>query len=227
MAPDPGQLDLFTPDPATAFDSLPPLDQICGQPVAWLPRLRIWGLYCGGKVCVSQTRICKNPNCRRTFDRAVGGARYCSPACRNEWHLRASPQVSTVCPRDGNLHTNRNQWQLCGDCFRVISGVFHRLAAHHVPAAMVLALIDDPTCHVSGCGVNLLIPVAGLATKGNARVPLHVDHDHACCPGGPSCGHCIRGLICHWCNHMLGHAREDPARLQGGAMYLERYRARR
>lgn len=34
----------------------------------------------------------------------------------------------------------------------------------------------------------------------------HVDHDHDCCPAGGSCGKCVRGLLCHSCNLLLGHA---------------------
>jgi len=33
---------------------------------------------------------------------------------------------------------------------------------------------------------------------------LHVDHDHACCPGKRACGKCNRGLLCGGCNIRLG-----------------------
>lgn len=32
---------------------------------------------------------------------------------------------------------------------------------------------------------------------------IHVDHDHACCPGRISCGKCVRGLLCVGCNHKM------------------------
>jgi hypothetical protein len=30
-----------------------------------------------------------------------------------------------------------------------------------------------------------------------------VDHDHACCDSRESCGQCVRGLVCRWCNTEL------------------------
>lgn len=42
---------------------------------------------------------------------------------------------------------------------------------------------------------------------------LHVDHDHE--------SGAIRDLLCGPCNHALGHAKDDPARLRALAAYLE------
>lgn len=49
-----------------------------------------------------------------------------------------------------------------------------------------------------------------------------VDHDHACCPGRKSCGECVRGVLCHSCNRVLGIFRDSPARFQAAADYLNR-----
>lgn len=54
---------------------------------------------------------------------------------------------------------------------------------------------------------------------------LHVDHDHACCPGRKkSCGQCVRGLLCEDCNRVLGMFRDDTTRLQSAIDYLSRER---
>jgi hypothetical protein len=49
---------------------------------------------------------------------------------------------------------------------------------------------------------------------------LHIDHDHACCPGKTSCGRCVRGLLCVRCNKGLGQFRDDIARLEAAIEYL-------
>lgn len=51
----------------------------------------------------------------------------------------------------------------------------------------------------------------------------HTDHDRACCPGQKSCGQCIRGILCHQCNLMLGNANDDPARLLLAIQYLKQF----
>jgi hypothetical protein len=47
-----------------------------------------------------------------------------------------------------------------------------------------------------------------------AKNRVHVDHDHSCCPPGRSCSFCRRGLACNGCNAIIGHARDDAARLR-------------
>lgn len=53
-----------------------------------------------------------------------------------------------------------------------------------------------------------------------AVADLSVDHDHSCCPGTSTCGGCIRGLLCTFCNRGLGSFRDDHAALLRAAEYL-------
>lgn len=48
----------------------------------------------------------------------------------------------------------------------------------------------------------------------NPEGRMHIDHDHACCPRGGSCGNCIRGLLHLECNVVEGMFKDDPDRLQ-------------
>jgi len=66
-------------------------------------------------------------------------------------------------------------------------------------------------------------PLFGCEICGSDR-NLHVDHDHACCPGPMTCGKCFRGWLCSNCNTSLGLMKDDPERLRAAAKYLEGFR---
>lgn len=51
-----------------------------------------------------------------------------------------------------------------------------------------------------------------------------IDHDHQCCPGERSCPKCRRGVLCGYCNQMLGSAFDRIAILKAAIAYLERHR---
>lgn len=61
--------------------------------------------------------------------------------------------------------------------------------------------------------------VCGVSERDSGRT-LHVDHDHACCPGKRSCGKCVRGLLCHNCNIGLGAFGDSVEKMQAAIAYL-------
>lgn len=52
-----------------------------------------------------------------------------------------------------------------------------------------------------------------------------IDHDHNCCSGdknSPTCGKCVRGILCARCNTALGGFKDDPLLLNRAIDYLKR-----
>lgn len=61
----------------------------------------------------------------------------------------------------------------------------------------------------------------GLCWACQERPGTSIDHDHSCCPGPRSCGKCVRGLLCHYCNTALGLAGDSPEKLIRLIHYLQ------
>ena len=61
---------------------------------------------------------------------------------------------------------------------------------------------------------------AGCLKEFEQLSDIRVDHDHACCPGVNSCGKCVRGMVCHNCNVIMGLAHDNLEVLQRLAAYL-------
>lgn len=68
---------------------------------------------------------------------------------------------------------------------------------------------------------EMIVAQTGRCLCGAPLANPCIDHDHACCPGENSCGECVRGLLCHGCNLMLGNAKDRPSVLRRGADYLQ------
>jgi hypothetical protein len=56
--------------------------------------------------------------------------------------------------------------------------------------------------------------------RGRSNGRFHIDHDHSCCPGRTSCGHCVRGLLCRACNIGVGLLKDNPDTLRSAVRYL-------
>jgi hypothetical protein len=79
--------------------------------------------------------------------------------------------------------------------FHVTRGRDSRLRNHYgLSAADYDALLESQG---GGCAICQVTPEH--FTKSMA-----VDHDHACCSGRQSCGRCVRGILCPFCNNALG-----------------------
>jgi hypothetical protein len=65
-----------------------------------------------------------------------------------------------------------------------------------------------------------LIALGCVICGGEAK---HIDHDHSCCEGAETCGHCVRGALCAGCNVGLGYFKDNPSRLRAAAEYVEAY----
>lgn len=48
-----------------------------------------------------------------------------------------------------------------------------------------------------------------------------VDHDRSCCDKDASCPKCRRGVICQWCNSVIGYAFDRVETLRRAIAYLE------
>jgi hypothetical protein len=79
-----------------------------------------------------------------------------------------------------------------------------------------------------GCGI------CGIKEPyGKSMEFFNVDHDHSCCDSIKSCGKCVRGLLCTYCNATVLPSFEKLGRTpkmefaNEVAAYLEAYRVRR
>lgn len=61
----------------------------------------------------------------------------------------------------------------------------------------------------------------GLCWSCKTATATHVDHNHNCCPKGTGCANCVRGVLCHHCNSLLGFAKDDLSILKSAIIYLE------
>jgi hypothetical protein len=69
---------------------------------------------------------------------------------------------------------------------------------------------------------NGVCAICGNPSTGRKK-NLSVDHDHRCCSGKRSCGSCVRGLLCSYCNQAVGAIEFSPNWLEKFAAYATKY----
>lgn len=58
-------------------------------------------------------------------------------------------------------------------------------------------------------------------SKTSGKKGFAIDHDRNCCPGIKTCGNCVRGILCSYCNVGLGHFKDDIEFLENAINYLK------
>lgn len=145
--------------------------------------------------------LCKKPGCTEPR-RRVQGARFCDDHSTR----RKSDEVS-VCASCGETTPpdRRRRYELCAGCRRQASRLLHHASAHHVPHPRLIQWLQHPACDICHRGLSL-----GKATAGEG---FAIDRDDRCCDGGPpSCGRCVRGLLCVGCKTAVDALRAMVAR---------------
>lgn len=186
-----------------------PRCSMCARPARWNAVRAEWAKYCSGNMCSNHQRLCKQ--CGRDFTVNAGGAgtKYCSVDCKMSGYGLGRAQCAW-CGEWGRPSGRTTLWPyVCVACLDPIAHVVRRLQHHHVSLERARKLTIDPYCE-TGCGTDLL--------QGSGQ--LNVDHDHRCCPGSRSCGECVRGFICNWCNAAAGQLGDDAQRALALYEYL-------
>lgn len=81
----------------------------------------------------------------------------------------------------------------------------------HIKYAYKLEQDEYDEAVKKGCGL------CGIKTG----VVFAVDHDHSCCPKTPTCGKCVRSILCSRCNSLLGRGEDSIERLEDAIKYLK------
>lgn len=144
-----------------------------------------------------------------------GRRKHCSPACQQADSRNPNGRtIASECAycgetfyldrsRTGRLQRSDTKW--CPDCGRDSPDV-QRFRRYGISKSWW------ETHSAFGCQIC-----------GTTATTMHVDHDHACCPGQKaSCGKCVRGLLCGPCNRGIGLFRDDLTRVEAAARYLKK-----
>jgi hypothetical protein len=142
---------------------------------------------------------------------------YLETVVRHHPGMRAGPCAICATP----CHYRQGKWELCDSCFVTVPpAMVNRLRGHHASVGFVLRVIRSPRCEICGLDVS----ERRKDHKGRLRATFALDHDHSCCPGGTSCGECLRGLLCQHCNAAIGHLGDSSATIASAVRYLTRAR---
>ena len=138
--------------------------------------------------------------------------KYCSAACR---HKNAAKGYSM-----GNPYAKTIAWE-CKQCGKKVTGPSKAgQARKYCSVECQRKFFHNPLKRHNLTGDEYAALIANGCEVCGSHEDLKVDHDHSCCPGGGSCGKCIRGCLCGRCNAAEGMLLSDPDRALSLAFYM-------
>lgn len=167
------------------------------------------------------TLTCKHCEKQFTYVKSTGPRRmYCSQRCKMQGGV-AQREVRRVhatrrcaCGSDDVARVGK---PVCPDCRKDKRDPERERSANRRRRLALYGLteaeFEDMVTLQRGC-------CAVCSTDDPGARGWQIDHDHACCPGIGSCGQCVRGLLCHDCNLLLGHAKDRIDVLEQASKYL-------
>lgn len=172
---------------------------------------------------VGYWNICRKGFAHKRSQRQGHAGRPC-PACgraRDSWEFRGGRSKAAACRTCESEHPDK-RW--CVDCQGWLDeALFNRLGVDG--KFWTVRCRPCRTAHAHGVTVASILETQGAARPECAACgsldDLKVDHDHACCPAGRSCGKCVRGYLCHECNTAEGLLK-TPDRAMALAAYMQR-----
>ena len=151
-------------------------------------------------------------NCHVKFVPRTNSQRRCGADCWTvvyEDRVCANPICrETFTPKGRNAYKMKYCSPDCGQRGEIFS-------SHNLTPEQYGELWDIQEGKCIGCG--------GTSSRKGSKLPLHIDHDHSCCPGQKSCGKCVRGLVCFTCNLAMGNTSDNFRTLLNLATYLMNY----
>jgi hypothetical protein len=168
---------------------------------------------------------CGNPECTAVVEQGSRKKEFCSNICsRRARELREYERCKDLaskecrgCGEDKAIGDYRHPWMTqCRACMKARRRrQYEQQGGKDYVYAQLLATRYGMTLEEYRERVAAQDGLCAICGDEPERGRLHVDHNHT--TGA------VRDLLCRPCNHALGNAQDDPARLRAMIAYLERH----
>jgi hypothetical protein len=175
-------------------------------------------------------RICLNSDCNSQFEAYPSSLKkYCSPKCRysDENLLHKVGRKTDHILKNIDSESMTAECSECGPTYirkrtvtyKYAKRVRYRCGAYErdrkrkklfqISSDQLLKKLADQNFRCSICLSTIDLD------------SCRIDHDHSCCPGRETCGHCVRGVLCSKCNVVLGALEDNVDAFERAIIYLK------